>query len=107
MSHRLRFVFRLALALGIPDPEAWYEAIPNRVLRRWEEYAELEGIPWPWLQTGMTTAAICNHLRNPKLRPVRPGDFMPTRKPRPPRQSPAEIVAAFKAAYPPKPRERV
>jgi hypothetical protein len=98
--------FRLALLLGIPDPIGFYESLPARILTAWEAYDRVEGLPNPWLQTGITTAAVCNHLRSSNSRPVRPRDYMPIRPPAR-RQSNRDMMAALKATAPRTSTDRV
>lgn len=82
--------------MGQPDPDAMLDAMPDHLLDEWIAYDRVEGIPWPWLQTGIQTAAIVNcHSRKPR----KPLDYMPVRKVTPRRpMDPRAIMAGFKAA---------
>lgn len=50
-------------------------------------------MPWPWLQSGIATAAAVNCWRA-EGKPRRPEDYMPVRTPTV-RQSPAQIRAVM------------
>jgi hypothetical protein len=54
------FVYRLALELGIPDPEEWKKRLTLRQLRRWMAYWRVEPFGDAWrmaARTSLTTAA--------------------------------------------------
>jgi len=54
------FVYRLALELGIPDPEEWKKRLTLRQLRRWMAYWRVEPFGDQWrmaARTSLTTAA--------------------------------------------------
>ncbi len=55
-SARIRFAFRLAIALGIPDPIDWIDTVDPRVIDCWIAYDSHEPIPYPWLQTATIAA---------------------------------------------------
>jgi len=54
------FVYRLALELGIPDPEEWKKRLTLRQLRSWMAYWRVEPFGDQWrmaARTSLTTAA--------------------------------------------------
>lgn len=55
-SARVRFAFRLAIALGIPDPVAWIDSVEPYVIDCWLAYDAHEPIPYPWLQSATIAA---------------------------------------------------
>ncbi|TWU19566.1 hypothetical protein [Allorhodopirellula heiligendammensis] len=55
-SARIRFAFRLAISLGIPDPIAWIDTVDPYVLDCWLAYDSREPIPYPWLQSATIAA---------------------------------------------------
>lgn len=57
-SPRIRFAFRLAIALGIADPIAWIDSVDPSVIDCWIEYDALEPIPYPWLQSATIAAEV-------------------------------------------------
>lgn len=87
--------FRLALALGQPDPDAMLDSMPRRVWLEWRAYWEAE--PWDETRADLRAAIIAHtvhsHLRQ-RGRALRLDDFMAVRPPRK-RKSKAEIKALF------------
>jgi hypothetical protein len=69
---------RLAMAFGRPLYELG--EMPSEEFTLWLAYDELDGIPWPWLQTGIVAATLCNVMRTKKGRPAQPREFMPVRQ---------------------------
>lgn len=82
-----RFAYRLALALGQPNPEAMLATMPYRIFTEWMRYAQVEpfGEERADMRAGIiasTTAnsiiALINSLSKSKLRRTfKPIDFMP------------------------------
>lgn len=75
-----RFAFRLALALGQPNPDAMLARLPWRVWREWQTFAALEpfGEERADLRAGIVAATIANCLARGKGKPAfKVRDFMP------------------------------
>lgn len=86
-SPRIRFAFRLAIALGIADPITWIDTVDPAVLDRWIAYDAVEPIPDPWLAAGTIAAevghvagitAACHGVEPPP--PRSPMSFVPGRR---------------------------
>lgn len=83
MTPTRRFAFRLALALGQPNPDAMLARMPWRIWREWQVFAALE----PFGETGekradmrsaIVAATIANCLARGKGKPAfEPRDFVP------------------------------
>jgi len=58
LSWRLRLACRVCLQLGIDDPEAWLDTVPERVLALWAAFYRVE----PWGNGYERTAAISSLL---------------------------------------------
>jgi hypothetical protein len=84
--------------MGHVDVDAMLDAIPDRTLREWMAYDRVDGLAYPWLQTGVLAAIVGNASGNLKKK-VKPADFMPIRavRAREP-MDPRKIMAGFKAA---------
>ena len=75
-----RFAFRLALALGQPNPDAMLARLPHRVWQEWQVFAALEpfGEERADLRAGIVAATIANCLARGKGKPAfKARDFMP------------------------------
>lgn len=96
-------MMRLALAMGRTLAEL-LAGMSYPEFCMWQGYDRAEGVPWPWLQTGVMTANIIGNMpfRKGTARPV---DFMisvPPPEPPAAKQTPAEhraIMAAHLAAF--------
>ena len=80
MTPTRRFAFRLALALGIPNPDALLAHLPYQVFRDWIQYFQLEpfGEERADLRAGIISSVVANCMARKKGRPAfRPADFMP------------------------------
>lgn len=80
MTAARRFAFRLALALGQPNPDAMLEEIPARVLAEWQTYASLEpfGEERADWRAGMIASTMANiHARKKGKPAYKIEDFMP------------------------------
>jgi hypothetical protein len=80
MTAARRFAFRLALALGQPNPDALLSEIPARILSEWQEYASLEPFgeergDWRAAMVASTMANI--HARKKGKPAYKIEDFMP------------------------------
>lgn len=82
-SPRIRFAFRLAIALGIADPIGWIDSVDPQVLDCWIAFDAIEPIPYPWLQSATIaaesyrTASFIAAAHGGTLEPRRVADFMP------------------------------
>lgn len=82
-SPRIRFAFRLAIALGIADPVAWIDTVDPYVIDCWLAYDAVEPIPFPWLQSATIAAEVYRSAeiagigKIERLQPKRVKDFMP------------------------------
>lgn len=87
-------MMRLALAMGrtVRELERTMDA---RELAEWIAYDRIEGIPWPWYQTGVLAAGITRIWAGKGRKPV-PTDYMPVRVPR--AQTPREMMACLRTA---------
>ena len=92
-------MYRLALALGKTLREI-EEGMDGRELDRWRAYHEVEPIAPPgWMEAQI--CAVTANSQRAKGPPAKVEDFLPRVKARGPgraRQSPGEMMAAFKAA---------
>ena len=74
-----QFEFRLALALGWPNPDAMLSVMPQRVYREWLAYAETD--PWDEERADWRAAMIAHTMaslwRGKKGRKPKFKDFMP------------------------------
>ena len=80
MTPARRFAFRLALALGLPNPDAMLAHLPQRIYREWQEFAILEpfGEERADLRAGIVAATVANCMARGKGRSAfKPRDFMP------------------------------
>lgn len=80
MTPARRFAYRLALALGEPNPDGMLARMPYRIYREWQTYATIEpfGDERADLRAGIVASTIANCLARKKGRPAfRPADFMP------------------------------
>jgi len=71
-------LFRLALALGQPDPYAMADAMPARVFNHWRHYYLIEPFG-QWrdnYHAGLISAILANVNRSSKSEPVTHNDFM-------------------------------
>lgn len=59
----------------------------------WKAYDAIEGIPWPWLETGTIVANAVNLWS--RRHTFSPWDFMPCQKPPAPKQTPAQRRRAW------------
>lgn len=80
MTAARRFAFRLALALGQPNPDRMLEEMPARILSEWQTYASLEPFgeeraDWRAAMLASTMANI--HARKKGKPPYKIEDFMP------------------------------
>lgn len=102
-------MYRLALALGQPNPDRMLEDMPARVLDEWIAFNQVDpiGASRGDLQAGIIAAAVVNAINNliyawtgERLDRRKPDDFMPEFKARTPKrqQSPKEIYETLKAA---------
>ena len=62
MTGERRFVFRLALALGIPNPDAMLARMPFYILREWMEFVRLE--PLEGVRGDLRTALVASTMAN-------------------------------------------
>lgn len=82
-SWRNRFAFRLAIALGIPDPLTWIDTVDPYVIDCWIAYDAVEPIPYAWLQTAVMAAETYSVTgmvaanKGVKVPPKAVRDFMP------------------------------
>jgi len=95
-----QFEFRLALALGWPNPDAMLSVMPQRVYREWIAYAEID--PWDeeradW-RAAMVAFTMANMWRGKKGRKPKLKDFMPQFKKRqaPRLKTPQQALGAMK-----------
>jgi hypothetical protein len=74
-----RFAFRLALALGEPNPDAMLARMPNRVFKEWVAFAEVEpfGEERADMRAAIVAATIANVNRKKGKAPYKVRDFMP------------------------------
>lgn len=80
MTPARRFAYRLALALGEPNPDAMLARLPFRIFKEWLDYAQVEpfGEERADLRAGIIASVMANCLARGKGRPAfRPSDFMP------------------------------
>lgn len=80
MTPARRFAFRLALALGQPNPDAMLARLPWRIWQEWQAFATLEpfGEGRADLRAGIVAATVANCLARRKGQPTfKPYDFMP------------------------------
>lgn len=96
-----RFSFRLALALGWPDPDVMLASMPYSLYLEWMQYYELEpfGEERADLRAGIIAATVANCLARKKGRPAfRVTDFMPLLKAEPKREkTPEELFKKIQA----------
>jgi hypothetical protein len=97
MTDARRFSFRLALALGHPNPDAMLAVMPYRIWQDWLEYAQIEpfGEERADLRAGIIASTVANCLARQKGRPAfRVEDFMPKFRPRAVEQkTPEELLS--------------
>lgn len=74
-----RFAFRLALALGQPNPDSMLARLPQRVWSEWQEFAALEpfGEERADLRAGIVASTITNCMARKGGTAYKPRDFMP------------------------------
>jgi len=80
MTPARRFAYRLALALGKPNPDGMLARMPYRIYREWQTYAAIEpfGDERADLRAGIVACTIANCLARKKGKPAfKPADFMP------------------------------
>lgn len=78
MTPTRRFAFRLALALGEPNPDRMLSKMPHRVWREWHEYHNLEpfGSQHEDNRFGVAFAGLANTRRGKKQRKYKPKQFI-------------------------------
>lgn len=80
MTDVRRFSYRLALALGQPNPDVMLARMPWRIWREWQIYNQIEpfGEERADLRAGIIASTIANCLARQKGKPAfRVEDFMP------------------------------
>lgn len=80
MTPERRFAFRLALALGVWDIDALYDAMPGSVFGQWLAYDQIEpvGNVMTDVLLAQLNATMVNVYRDPKKsKPVTAGAFLP------------------------------
>jgi len=75
MNDAKRFSFRLALALGHPNPPQMLRDMPHHVFCDWLEYASVE--PFGHVREDMQAAIICATIANAMARGKGQRAFMP------------------------------
>lgn len=85
---------RLCLALGRTLAELG-RSMSAAEFGEWVAYDRVEGVPWPWLQSGINAATVANSVPRKGGKTFRPSDFMPVRR-RAARQTPQQMLAAFR-----------
>lgn len=105
MTPERRLMFRLALALGYPNPEFMLASMPYRIWRDWVEYNNLEpfGEERADLRAGIVAAVVANCLGRGKGKPAfKATQFMPKfeppvkREPKTPEQLLSKVMALNK-----------
>ncbi len=86
-----RFLFRLALSLGMTVGEL-LDRMDSAELTEWMAYNQLEPLPDPWLQTGISTSMMVNLWSKTRCKPE---DFIPRAR-RSRRQSVEDQLAIFR-----------
>ena len=98
-EHRRRFAFRLALALGQPNPDAMLSGMPDRIFTDWMAYANVEpfGEERADLRAGIVASVVANVMGRKKgQRPYKPSQFMPRFEPKR-TKTPDELFNQIKA----------
>jgi len=104
MTGERAFLFRLSLALGVPNPDSLLACLPYRIYQEWRRYAELEpfGEERADLRSAILSALVANAWLRGKNRPAyKISDFMPKFGPPEPRQtrSPDDLHAKMLAIF--------
>lgn len=89
---------RLALAVGRLDVDRMLDELTVDQWEEWLAYDRVEGIPFPWLQTGVVARELANRLRGTGERAKVAADFMPIVRPGKTAtpKKPAEMMAVFR-----------
>lgn len=77
------FCYRLALKLGIPEPDQWMRTLDANQFNGWLLFAEQEpfGSDVEWLQIGYLASAIVNNIpfRGKDAKALQPSSFIPSK----------------------------
>ncbi len=86
MKPARRFAFRLALALGCPNPDAMLAQMPYRVFQEWKTYYQYDpfGGERGDINAATIAATIANVNRTKKTKRFKVRDFVPRYGPKEP-----------------------
>ena len=95
MTLERRFKFRLALALGFPNPESMLARMPHRIYREWQTYYAHEpfGEERADVRSAIIAQTFANVHRKRGTRPLSYTEFMPHFGPPPEPKTPDDLLA--------------